>query len=62
MEKAFGDGAEMMLMVTRLTGNPLASAFIAEHGCAPYFKFSDKLLPGKQQQLLQACEQALESR
>ena len=62
MEKAFGDGAEMMLMVTRLTGNPLASAFIAEHGCAPYFKYSDKLLPGKQQQLLQACEQALESR
>lgn len=63
MEKAFGDGAEMMLFVTRLTGNPRASAFIAEHGCEPYFKYSEKLLPQKRQkQLQQACRQALEQR
>lgn len=57
VEDAFGDGQEMVWFVTALTGNARASAFIAKHGCAPYFRYSDKLLYRRREAELQkACQ------
>ena len=61
MENAFGDGQEMVLFVTGLTGNERAVKFISVHGCQPYFRYSESLLYRKQERKLQeACMELLQ--
>lgn len=61
MEEAFGDDQEMILFVTGLTGNERVSSFIGNHGCEPYFRYSEKLLFRRQEkELVEACRKALD--
>lgn len=62
LERAFGDGQEMVLFVTALTGNERVSTFIGNYGCKPYFKYSGKLLYRKEEEkLLAECREILET-
>ncbi len=44
VEECFGDGNEMLLLVTELTVNREAAKFIAEHGCEEYYRYNKKFL------------------
>ena len=44
VEEAFGDGQEMLLLVTDLSVNRYSMAFINDHGCERYFAHNEKLL------------------
>ncbi len=44
VEESFGDGNEMLLLVTELTVNREAAKFIAEHGCEEYYRYNKKFL------------------
>ncbi|MCD7775528.1 MAG: AAA family ATPase [Clostridiales bacterium] len=41
-EKAFGEGNEMLILVTDLTVNDNSLKFINRNGCDPYFKYNKK--------------------
>ena len=43
-EANFGDGNEMLVLVTELTVNYSSARFIAEHGCDLYYKYNKKFL------------------
>ena len=43
MENAFPQGEEMVVFVTELTMDPMASRFITENGCDRYFKYNQSL-------------------
>ncbi|NGM18025.1 AAA family ATPase [Eggerthellaceae bacterium zg-893] len=43
-ERAFGDGQEMLLLVTDLSVNAYTMAFINDHGCDAYFAHNQALL------------------
>ena len=43
-EAAFGEGQEMLIVVTQLTSSPQASRFIAKYGCEEYFAHNKELL------------------
>ncbi len=58
IEEAFGDGQEMVLFVTELSKNECTMEYIGNHGCEPYFRYSDRLLYRKRQEELQKdCEE-----
>jgi hypothetical protein len=40
----FGEGQELLILVTELTVNHYASAFISRYGCEEYFKHNKQLL------------------
>lgn len=44
VEANFGDGNEMLVLVTELTVNYSSARFIAEHGCDLYYKYNKKFL------------------
>ncbi|MCQ2521272.1 MAG: AAA family ATPase [Lachnospiraceae bacterium] len=44
MEKAFGEGNEMMMLLTRLTGSDEASRFITMYGSEDYMKHSKEMM------------------
>jgi hypothetical protein len=44
VEETFGEGHEMLLLVTELSVNKYTVAFIGEYGCERYFKHNDELL------------------
>lgn len=44
VEEAFGDGQEMLLLVTDLSVNRYGMAFINDHGCERYFTHNQNLL------------------
>lgn len=44
VEDAFGEGQEMLLLVTDLSVNRHSMAFINDHGCERYFAHNEKLL------------------
>ncbi len=44
MERAFGDGSEMLIFVTELTIHRDTVAFISRYGCDKYFEHDQKLL------------------
>ncbi len=44
VEDAFGDGQEMLLMITDLSVNRYGMAFINDHGCERYFTHNQNLL------------------
>ena len=43
-EKAFGEGQEILIIVTELTANPNSAKFISEFGCEKYFMHNKDLL------------------
>lgn len=43
-EEAFGDGQEMLILVTELSLNPITSFFIAHYGCEKHFAHNKDLL------------------
>ena len=44
VEKAFGTGNEMLILVTHMTENKACAEFIARYGCDEYFKFNKDLM------------------
>ena len=50
---SFGDGQELLLLVSGLTRSPLAAAFLSEHVCPVYLQYSEKLLFRQQERCLQ---------
>lgn len=44
IEEAFGDGQEMLLLITDLSVNHYSMSFINTHGCDRYFKHNESLL------------------
>ncbi len=44
VEDAFGEGQEMLLLVTDLSANRYGMAFINDHGCERYFAHNEALL------------------
>lgn len=58
LEDAFGDGQEMVLFVTELSKNERIMEYVSAHGCAPYFRYSDRLLYRKrEEELKKGCEE-----
>ena len=43
-EEAFGDGQEMVIIVTELTANYYSAKFISTYGCKEYFEHNKELL------------------
>lgn len=43
-ETCFGDGNELLVMVTELTVNTASAAFIAEYGCDAYYRYDHKFM------------------
>lgn len=43
-ENAFGNGQEMVIIVTELTANTVSARFISRYGCEEYFKHNKELL------------------
>ena len=43
-EKAFGDGQELLIVVTEMTANIYFSRFIGQYGCEAYFRHNKDLL------------------
>ncbi|MBS7007614.1 AAA family ATPase [Anaerostipes sp.] len=50
MEKAFGDGQEMVVFITELNINFYSVRFIQENGCDPYYKYNKGLLFDERQE------------
>ena len=44
VEKAFGTGSEMLILVTDLTESTASSDFISRYGCEEYFKYNKYLM------------------
>lgn len=58
--QAYGQGQEMLLLVTCLTRNQRAMKFISAHGCEEFFKYSEELLLVRSERELQeACKDLL---
>ena len=58
--KCFGEGQELFLLETGLTGNSRVTSFISSHGCAAYFQYCDLLLCGEQEQVMkEKCQEIL---
>ena len=43
-EDAFGEGQELLIIVTELTANYNSARFISEFGCEAYFRHNKELL------------------
>lgn len=55
INKAFGNGTEMLLLLSELTEDSGASRFIARYGCDEYYQFSNELMvQDRQDQILNA--------
>ncbi len=58
VEKVFGDGNEMLILVTDLTVNYHSAKFISQKGCEEYYKYNQKFqLYERQQEIADALEQ-----
>lgn len=58
VEKVFGDGNEMLILVTDLTVNYHSAKFISQKGCEEYYKYNQKFqLYERQRELADALEQ-----
>ena len=56
----FGEEQEMILLVSGLTRNRRAAEFIGKHGSDAYLKYCDIMLGSGEEELRQACREALE--
>ena len=62
-QECFGDGQEMILLVSGLAGNRRCRDFISEHGCVPFLQYSSLLTDIKpREELLKACRELREER
>lgn len=59
VSECFGDGQEMILLVSSLTRTPKALEFIRCHGCEPYLKYAKVLLYRQQEAALQRASREL---
>ena len=56
----FGEGQEMILLVSALTRTPNALTYIGRHGCEPYLHYAQALMYRQQEAALQqACREVL---
>lgn len=56
-EEAFGDGQELLILVTELTASHFAARFISRYGCRKYFEHNDQLLfYERQKEIVEALE------
>lgn len=56
----FGEGQEMILLVSALTRTPNALTYIGRHGCEPYLHYAQALMYRQQEAALQqACREML---
>ena len=61
LERAFGDGGEVLMFVSALAHSEAAMCFIRSHGCEPFLKHSAKLLYKEQEaELQERCRAALQ--
>ena len=44
VEDAFGDGQEMLVLVSELTENSYSAKYISMFGCSSYSKYSERLM------------------
>nr|MCR5216237.1 ATPase [Lachnospiraceae bacterium] len=57
LEEVFGDGQEMLILVTELTTNPYTANFIGKYGCEAYFKHNkDLLFSERQKEIMNALK------
>lgn len=57
---SFGDGQEMILLVSTMTRMPCAQDFLCHHGCPMYLKYANSLLyRQREQELQEACKEFL---
>ena len=57
VEKVFGDGNEMLILVTDLTVNYNSAKFISQKGCKEYYKYNKKFqLYERQQEILSVLD------
>ncbi len=55
VESAFGNGSEMLLLLSALTEDESASRFISRYGCEKYYQYSNELMvQDRQNQILNA--------
>ena len=60
VEDSFGEGQEMILMVSALSRTPNALTYIGRHGCEPYLHYAQALMYRQQEAALQqACREVL---
>lgn len=58
VDETFGDGNEMLILITELTMNYYSAKFIAEKGCEEYYRFDKKYqLYERNKELMQEIEQ-----
>ena len=56
----FGEGQEMILLVSALTRTPNALTYIGRYGCEPYLHYAQALMYRQQEAALQqACREVL---
>lgn len=60
MEKSFGDGNEMLILVTDLTAGYDCARFLSERDCKPYFKYSRKYRTSEREQKIDEQMERLE--
>lgn len=61
IKNSFGDGQEMLLFITEITGSPVLVDFIAQNGCPAYFKYSRTLLgKNRERELQKMCREVLQ--
>ena len=61
LERAFGDGVEVLMFVSALAHSEAAMCFIRSHGCQAFLKHSAKLLYKEQEaELQERCRAALQ--
>ena len=61
LEECFGEGQELLLFETGLTGDDRCSIFISQYGCPSYFKHCELLLYSKKEnELRKECRDLLE--
>ena len=57
-EDAFGEGQELLILITELTVNPYGAKYISHYGCESYFKHNkDLLFYERQKEIIGALEQ-----
>ncbi len=63
VEQIFGDGNEMLVLVTELTVNYNSAMFIARKGCEDYYRYNKKfMLHERNQELMEALEKLEQSK
>ena len=61
LEECFGEGQELLLFETGLTGDDRCSIFISQYGCPSYFKHCELLLYSKKEnEMRKECRDLLE--